>query len=314
MRILLTGCTSRQCNIISDKSNYYRTNIQALYRMLISLGHDVLWRFYYFDLKLKDFDLVIVCLSPPSSITSCFLYNALLALEHENVMLYFNDWNIRSIYNKSDSIFRRFVLNTQTLEIPSKYHKKIEYNYNRLFTEDFKCLFPTFEWGAHDILKNSYIKTFYTIDPSLFIDKFLPLTHDKSVKERAWVLSNLRLYQIPRRKWKIYQFSNDNFINENSLTEYYNKCYGNICVDQYHVGSGWWRCRYLISVYTKSVMYCNFIDGSAIGTDFTYNLEEIEQMTNEELLKVAESQSDQFLSCLKSKEYNLQKLQKIISK
>lgn len=325
-KVLLTGMTGLQT--ATNRRRDYISFIHTLPDMLEALGYIVYWGAVeeFITYKLSDFDLVLCGLSQWNSRVSAFAYNALLASCHSNVVYYIDDWQLKNIQITDKvlkNLFNDFMVETNKLHKPLtiKLKNTIQNAAEKLQRSKINLIAPTFNWGNPKLLLDKILYPdqyiLHTIDPSPFISLKQLRTKNKAKK---WVCSSLKDIRnssfIKKLKltWPIEYYYNKNYVSEKYLfDEVYSNNYGIISQKYYHAGSGWWRMRFLHSIYSNSILLADQLEVEDIGPAYILRPDTIELATDTQLVKIAANQRDQFLKHQLSKDETLDKFSNIIN-
>ena len=325
MKILMTGITSIQTNTRSTRSKRDYTSFPyALYKMLTELKHIVDYKPYNpsYD-KLNQYDLVICGLAPTSSRTSVYAYNAFLAMQHERILFYINDWQVKAAFSERimKDPFGDFVVGCNKLE-PSKLEKKIiQKQIDLFFSRKHDVLCQMFNWGDHNVVKEgTRIRNILAIDPTPCM--ILPEREYHDKKSKRWVSATLKDNDEKLAKlkltWPIVQYNKNNYLSEIDLiANEYPKYWGTVVLPYYHRGCGWFRGRYLHAIQSGSIVLAHNEEVAPITRTETYNpymltANEIEDMSSKQLTKLAHDQAEVFYSHVTTKKKTLEKLDDII--
>lgn len=317
MKTLLTGMTTLQSNGYKYGPKYdYISFTHLLYEMLHELQYDVEWRPFQIGDEHR-FDLILCGLSNMRSRICGDAYSILYAIEEAKMLCYVDDWQISGIFKFNvETLFDDFMMSNNKLNVykENKLQHIIQYGLNKLlFTTSYNILIPKFNFG--DINKLILGTTLYTsqlkcVDPSPFAEELQIEIPD--VKEKRWVCASLR----DRRnnyygyKWPIDFYFNRKYITENELvTNVYPKNWGIISPSYYHAGSGWWRMRFLHSIWSKSILCASDDEVKDLGNSYMFNIDEVENYSNIKLKELVKNQAQSFYKFLMNKKDTLELLE-----
>lgn len=324
-KVLLTGMTG--IHVAANRRRDYISFVYTLPMMLETLGytvhHGTIDNFSYN--KLSDYDLVLCGLSQWNSRISLYAYNALLASQHNNVIYYVDDWQLKNIQITDkilDRLFCDFMVETnKNINVTKiKIKKSIRNAAEDFQTKQINLLAPTFNWGNANLLLDKLVLpkqiVMHSIDPSPFIN--LKQIKSKN-KLKHWVCSSLKDIRnsafIKKQKltWPIEFYYNKNYVSEHFLfSNVYATNWGILAQKYYHAGSGWWRMRFLHSVYSNSILLAHNDEIKSIGDAYEVEPFTIENMSHNELHNLASRQREQFNSHQLSKKDTLEKFKQIL--
>ncbi len=324
-KVLITGMTHVQVN--ASRRSDYLTPVPLYNEMLKVLGYDVYWgTLNDCNIKLEDYDLVLCGLLHWRSRISGFAYNMLLASQHKNTVFFVDDWQLQGIQMTDkilDNLFDDFMMETNRAigELTKAIKNKIQKAAESFKLNKINLMVPTFNYGNPSLLVSKLERPeqyiLYPIDPSPFVD-LKQSTNDKKLKR--WVsaslkdISNSSYIKKLKLTWPIEYYHKKNPVSEHYLIDnVYPNNWGIVAQKYYHVGSGWWRPRYLHAIRSNSIMLACSEEVVYIGDAYMIRQDIIEQMSNKKLNCLAQQQREQFLSHQLSKEATLEKFNKIIN-
>lgn len=306
MKILMTGITSIQTNTRSTRSKRdYMSFPYVLHKMLVDLGHKVDFKPYDPSKdKLNQYDLVLCGLAPTSSRTSIYAYNALLAMQHDRVLFYINDWQVKAAFSERilKDPFGDFVAGCNKME-PSKLERKIiQKKIEWFFSRKHDVLCQMFNWGDHDLVKEgTRIRNVLAIDPTPCM--VLPKRKFFGRKQKGWVSATLKDNDEKLDKlglaWPIIQYNKNNYLSETDLiSNEYPKYWGSVVIPYYHRGCGWFRGRFLHTLNAGSIVLANSAEVYPMAprgqNPFIFDVSEVEKYSTNKLGDLAEAQNGAF--------------------
>lgn len=324
VKILMTGITSIQTNSRGPRSKRdYMSFPYVLYDMLVKLKHHVDFKPYNpsYD-KLNKYDLVICGLAPTSSRVSVYAYNAFLAMQHENVLFYINDWQVKAAFSERimKDPFGEFVAGCNKLSPSNVERKIIQKKIDWFFSHKHDVLCQMFNWGDHDKVKDGTpIRNVIAIDPTPCMT--LPKCTYNGKKAKSWVSATLKDNDKKLSKlnasWPIVEFNKNNYMSEKTLiSEEYPKHWGSIVLPYYHRGCGWFRGRFLHTLNAGSIVLANSAEVYPMtpkGTNpFIFDVEEVEVYTTKRLTDLAEAQNGAFYRYVWKAQDTLDRLNDIV--
>ena len=325
MKILMTGITSIQTNTRSTRSKRdYMSFPYVLHKMLLDLGHKVDFKPYDpSTVKLNAYDLVICGLAPTSSRTSVYAYNAFLAMQHEYVLFYINDWQVKAAFSERimKDPFGDFVVGCNKL-VPSRVERKIiQKQIDLFFSRKHDVLCQMFNWGDPDIVKEgTRIRNVLAIDPTPCMK--LPKRKYSGEKKKCWVSATLKDNDEKIAKyglsWPVIQYNKNNYLSETTLiTEEYPKYWGSLVLPYYHRGCGWFRGRFLHAIQSNSIVLAHPDEVKPMteyveDNPYIFDVEVIEKFNSEKLARLAREQRDVFYNHVDTVDNTLDKLNDII--
>ena len=321
MKILLTGITSIQTNSRSTRSKRdYMSFPYVLHKMLVALGHTVDFKVYEPSVdKLNRYNIVICGLAPTSSRTSVYAYNAFLAMQHEHVLFYINDWQVKAAFSPRIAAdpFNEFVVGCNKLE-PSKVERKIiQKKVNWFFERKHDVLCQMFNWGEHDLVKEgTRIRNVLAIDPTPCMTLPKRIYHGK--KQRAWVCATLKDYSdndkpmLRDLTWDVIHFNKNNYMSESTLiAAHYPRNWGVIALPYYHRGCGWFRGRYLHAIQSNCVLLAHRKEVEPMAYEnnpYVFDTDALENIRDPHIRQLADAQLETFYRYVDRKDNTLDKL------
>lgn len=323
MKILMTGFTPR--GVGSEKLLYsYMSNTSVIIKGLRAAGHEVTQRIVDVgDTTLtSNYDLAMVAVSVPQSLSSRYLFGALWAAEQfgvERTKFFVDDWLMHQLASQFESGLRdpekRFYsLNNRHCYDEAKKHTAIWVKwFRKLRYEPTQLLIPTFAWSKPRLLLPKLDKiqpvTFDPTpmalsDPEVFWGVKDEPHFDRppmAQRQRAWVLAAMRdikpWMSKQRFEWPVIKYGNkregEQILTEKELvSNVYTRHTGVIGAPYPGVaGGGGWRARYIHAAVTKSVLFLDSDEGRAAGGPYNLFRSVVEAMDATQLEDLAHQQS-----------------------
>jgi hypothetical protein len=148
-----------------------------------------------------------------------------------------------------------------------------------------------------------------------------------TTKERVWILAALN--NICEFKascgatWPIHDYgrfkgdrkcpSYGGKVHETELQNVYNRAWGILAPPYIHAGSGWWRVRYLMSAWARSVIVPP-VDDRILGSSYNVSIEDVENMRTDELVETAYQQRMDLLNVITPLNAALSQLESAINR
>lgn len=329
MKILMTGMTRRQANLVSSSSKQdYLTAPIIFYNILKKIeGVKVDWRPITYGEDLKAYDIVLIGLATPNSLSNIFLFQSLWATNYPH-LFFVDDFQVKGCFSRLDSynIFRDFTFGRQKLNVDERKNLmriptrvRIEKLAKNILNASH-LLAPMFEWGQHSLLlEGTPIMEggLEFIDPSPFVTNINDVNMSK--KERKWICPALYDYSDKLTRWNITwpvdYYHKKNYISEHELEKECVTAYGILSPKYSHAGSGWWRNRFNMAINTRSLLIAHQDEVKGLGKmyDTLRNLRQIENASTKQLNALVEGQRHEFFKNMESKKYNIQKMEGIVS-
>jgi len=326
-KILITGMTRRQANASTSRAKQdYLTAPIIFYNILKKIKwFKVEWRPIMYGEDLSSYDLILIGLSSPNSLSNIFLFQSMWATRYPH-LFFVDDFKVKGCFSGHDisNLYRDFTFVRQKL---SAEERKTVLRDKRYLMKEFALnidndvdalLAPLFEWGDHKLLiEDTPVENVYGIDPSPFI------TNNKIVmdkKERKWICPALYDYSDKLKRWKlswsVEYYHKKNYISEAELEKECDKAYGILSPKYSHAGSGWWRNRFNMAINTNSLLIAHHDEIKDLGDGMSYdvlsNIDVVESMSDVNLRKLILSQRETFLNKVKTKKYNIKKMENIV--
>jgi hypothetical protein len=318
-RALITGGTNKHIGHVT-KTNGYVSAIDLYKPMLVDLGYKVEHRAIDLYEDVSKYDLVLCGLGCLGSIINGYGYNTIHLMQFDNVMYYIDDWQVKPVFAslvnayKNDKLFTDFILAVNKANLSKSTKKRLMENLSQFLDSNPYILFPMFNcWGDRNIMHDHLSKTFdfrmLETDPSPFV-KLPQLKIDYLKKKKVWLCASLKRPKLPSKDnftWPIEYFNRkDGYVSEHDLfTDYYARYWGNISLKYPHVGSGYWRMRFMHSINSLSIIFTNEKEVEKLGNSFLTPLSVIEKSTSKDLRDIALLQKYVILDAQLSKEDTL---------
>ena len=327
MKVLLTGMTRRQANHVSTRSKQDYLSAPIIFYNIIKQIKNVKidWRPIVYGEDLSSYDLILIGLSAPNSLSNIFLFQSIWATQYPH-LFFVDDFKVKGAFGglDVDNLFRNFTFDRQKLNAEERVGLKRISNMKRIIqlsdniTEAESLLAPMFEWGDHSLLVEGTPikkKNLYYIDPSPFIT-FMRNEHRD--KERKWICPALYDYEDKLKRWKltwpVEYYHKKNYISESMLAKRCEKAYGILSPKYSHAGSGWWRNRFNMAINTNSLLIAHHDEVADLGSHYALleNIEDVENASNKTLRKMICDQRNVFFDLMRTKKHNIQKMESII--
>jgi len=299
------------------------SNTSVIIKVLKALGHEVDQRIVDVDEPLKDkYDIALVGIAVPQSLSSRFVYGALWAAEEfgpERTRFYVDDWLLGQLQGQLESALRnpekRFYSldNRHCYELARKKTDTWIKWFKFLSKAKYEVLIPAFKWAKPRILlpRLDNIKPVIfdptplaLIDPEVLCGSpgkidFEPLPPD--VRERKWTIAAMRDIQDWYKKqvfsWPVEVMGNkrqgQNIISERELLDLYCTRWGVVGAPYPLVtAGGGWRARFIHAAVTRSILYLDADEGRTAGPPYNLYRTQVEKASNDELLDIAMKQRD----------------------
>jgi len=323
MKILCTGFTQRAVNSVKLRYDYV-TSALILPAALQMLNHQVEHRAVTPGEDLSSYDLAVITVGPPKSLTARYLPGSAWAYHKcKRVLLAADDWSIEVAKANAESTVRcwdRFwpwyndkgKWNETDRELTLTMVKQL------IAGADHKMLTPMFWWGDHTILaKKTFPATFFAWDPTPLVKLPSSTTIIPKTRIRQWVLASLQGEpKLGSLTWPVLKVGNKRdgqaYIPEVEVLDLYRANWGVLCPPYKSAGSGWWRARYHWSASSRCVLWSHAIDRQYMGEMYQHNAQEYEGLSDEELAKMGQAQHDWFFANTASLQTTLNVLREVV--
>lgn len=323
----MTGFTPR--GVGSTKLLYsYMSNTAVITKTLIAAGHTIDHRIVDVEEPgLSDgYDVALVGIAVPQSLSSRFVYGALWAAEQfgpERTRFYVDDWLLHQFQGQLESALRnpekRFysLSNRHGYELAKK-HTDTWIKWFKFFSKaKYNLLIPAFPWAKPRLL----LPRLDNIQPVIFDPTPLALRDPQilcgsteevvlpSVKaddrEKRWTLAAMRdvsdWFKKQRFAWPVEQYGNKRqdqpIVTERELLDVYCKRWGVIGAPYPAVtAGGGWRARYIHAAVTKSILYLDPDEGRTAGQPYNLFRSKVENASTDELIQIALDQYNHLMN------------------
>jgi hypothetical protein len=319
MRILMTGFTPR--GVGSTKLLYeYMSNTAVIKKVLEMAGHEIDHRIVDVDEPdlPQKYDVAMVAVAVPQSLSSRYVYGALWAAEQfgvERTRLFVDDWLLHQFQSQLESGLKnpekRFYSldNRHCFKAAQKYTDTWIKWFKFLSRSRYNLLLPCFGGWARP---RRLLPRLDNVQPIIFDPTPLAWTdpevfwgvkddHTKlqpkpmSERKREWVLAAMRdvshWYKDQSFSWPVRQFGNKRqkheIVTEREL----------VIGAPYELvsGGGGWRARYIHAAYTNSILFLDPEEGKAAGEPYNLFRSIVEKSSNDELEAIALRQREHLL-------------------
>lgn len=316
MRVLATGMSPPQCGRPTQTGYEHVSDLWV--KALRAGGAQVEHRTVQAGEDLTGYDVVLVGLIPPNSIANRYLYTAFDVISRARrsgcgLVLYVDDWRFGQITHGV-----KVVKNNPTKRLFNNQMFKNLWNRDWAITPEGQVtivsvldalherpwpvtLVPAFTWGDHTKLPSLPAATVEVLDPSRFVrDYTIPVIDDDS-RRRAWIMGTFsdqrhwidslgltwEVDYVGTRRSK----AEGKALKEPELVASYGGSWGILGAPYDHVGSGWWRNRFVYAARANAIMLSDYREVASLGDDYYRHASEIEQMTTTQLRDAACAQS-----------------------
>jgi len=299
MNILVTGMTSLQVNPKRRPIRKIDVP-EAMVNGLEAMGHSVnwcRWSLTYNDAAMNYYDLAIIGLSYVQSWSGRYGLQALYAVEqlrrlNKPFVIFFDDWQIEKFYgeiawtrkNYKKQFYKKLgdgtLFHTETGGHDFRWVKKREKDI--LSAMDFLltdlsgsravALCPMYNFGKPELF-HGYLKmkpkNIYTIDPTPAVIDMTEIKRSAPARSNGWLLASLS----PQDKWAeglqldwpvtyvgAKKIGAPRLKTEEDVRELYKTHVGVLAPPYPHVGSGWFRSRFVYAALHHCVLYGHHLD------------------------------------------------------
>ena len=322
MHILCTGFSQRAVN--SQKLHYdYLTFSFILPTALRMLNHQVEHRAVTPGEDLSSFDLAIINVGPPKSLTARYLPGSAWAYwKAKRKLLACDDFSIEVALGNAQSTVKCWDRFWPWLNEKSKWNETDEeltlFMIKDLIkgTSDQAMIAPLFPWGNHSILK-TFPSKLIALDPTPLVKLPASTTIIPKTRQRQWVLASLQGEpKLGSLTWPVVKVGNKRdgqaYIPETEVLDLYRANWGVLCPPYKSAGSGWWRARYHWSASSRCVLWSHTTDRQYMGEAYQHNAQEYEGLSDEELAKMGQAQHDWFFANTASLQTTLNVLREVV--
>lgn len=329
MRILMTGSSVAQANMIK-KRPIVKLDVPAdIHRRLTALGHEVDWRPAEIGEDLAPaYDLLFAFPAPPGSSQAPYGLCTTWALwaayrDHVPTVFFFDDWKIRNVFNDYRSlaklrdapqkamktmggayIYRGDLERAVTLApCLSETCRMIE-SKDRDYFGSVVPVIPKYSgWGDKSLVEAITTFPVMEFDPSQTVFDVVDASTSIEVwpRSRKWFLASLsdQTHWLGKLKltWPVdmvgsIKLKNPRLKTEHDVFKEYGDRWGALAPPYYHDGSGWFRSRYVYSAYAGNVLLCGKGDGAQLSPEFVFNPHDVEGFDDARLQALARAQRD----------------------
>lgn len=327
MKILMTGFTPR--GVGSTRLLYsYMSNTSVILKTLRAAGHTIDHRTVDVDDHeiAKQYDVALIALAVPQSLSSRFVFGALWAAEmfQERARFFVDDWLLHQFASQLESALREpekrfYSLDNRHCYEAAKKHTDIWCKwYKKLLREKTRLLIPAFPWAKPRIL----LPKLPNIDPVIFdptplaftdSEVFWGSTTSMSVitpapmadRRKQWVLAAMRdvapWLKNNRFDWPIEKYGNKRqgepiLTEEELVRKVYTTSVGIIGAPYPVVtAGGGWRARYIHSAMTRSILFLDPQEGATAGQPYNLFRSVVEKASDDQLTDIAEAQREHLM-------------------
>ncbi len=321
MKILITGSTSPQASL--KTATRVPTFASLLYHHFVSQGVSVDFKepsVYTKSEELLEYDLVLVGIAPPTSLSANRTYPAFytggLALEQEKLVLFIDapepykiQASIKSCYLNVSDLQKKFYENRKFYDqfvtnqkIQERVYSFIEFLHTGVWPE---LLYPAFPWSADEFIKktlpNADKVTAVNLDSTLV--QVGRISADLSLEQNYWTCDSpktrwarrtSRTLSYPvvgarQRKWDL---------EETTLSRM--KSSIGTLVSLYRSDEVWWSPALAQSLGVGTPVVTDWRHSGVLGPEWSYLASSIEDMSNSERFDLAVAQRDFYLGHLNS--------------
>jgi hypothetical protein len=321
MKVLLTGCSAPQS---SQGLNTRLPTFSGLIRNSLSYsGHEVVWTTPSIDMSeeyLSQFDVVLVGLTPPTSLSSYRLYGALSVINRARKVTnvkYIVDapeprklWaGIRAIANNPEELVKDFYSKRSEYEkaISPANLSRIQEVILDLYENTWEqTLCPSFPWSKKEhvtkhipnisednldlLCLDSFLLTAVEDSSALYMksDSDYWSTNQKTV----WV-KNLE----KTLKNKVHPMASNKWSTNTSVLTNINKSIGSL-ISVYKNDEPWWSVNLSQSLYVNTPVVTDWKQTSYLGNSWSLLAHSLEDMSVGERLSIARKQKDDYIKVL----------------
>ena len=313
-RILITGFTAPQVGSLRTNGINHLPYVFA--DAARELGYDVEHRITVLGEDLKGYDAVIVFIMTLFSVTTSYALGALWALRtRPDAAIVVDDWQVDAMINRFEIAARRpdhYLC--QTLSATKRPGVDLIRKKGMLRSAIFSVVedlsktwephpvcAPVFPWG--DISKLQLPpKRPIAFDPPPMVMPRLPVIKPVADHHRLkrWVLASLfdqrSWLESQSFSWPVTVYGQEKHgyerLPENEVIDRYGVIWGMLSHPYEHVGSGWWRQRFLHATHAGNVVYGEEAELGPIGHGAHISLVEIERSSWRALRQLADHQRD----------------------
>jgi hypothetical protein len=321
MKVLLTGCSAPQS---SQGLNTRLPTFSGLVRNALSYaGHDVVWVTPSIDMSeeyLSQFDVVLVGLTPPTSLSSYRLYGALSVIDRarkvSNVK-YIVDapepyklWaGIRAIANNPDDLVKNFYSKRSEFDkaINPANLSRIQSVVSGLYESTWEqTLCPSLPWSKKENIIKHIPNILEDSLDLLCLDAFLlTAVEDSSAlymkSESNYWSTNQKTSWVKglekTLKNKIHPMASNKWATNTSILTNINKSIGSV-ISVYKNDEPWWSVNLSQSLYVNTPVVTDWKQTSYLGESWSMLAHNLEDMSVTERISVAVKQKNEYIKVL----------------
>jgi hypothetical protein len=321
MKVLLTGCSAPQS---SQGLNTRLPTFSGLVRNALSYaGHDVVWVTPSVDMSeeyLSQFDVVLVGLTPPTSLSSYRLYGALSVIDRarkvSNVK-YIVDapepyklWaGIRAIANNPDDLVKSFYSKRSEFDkaVNPANLSRIQSVVSDLYENTWEqTLCPSLPWSRKENIIKHIPNILEDSLDLLCLDSFLLTAVEDS--SALYMKSESNYWSTNQKtpwvkglektlKNKIHPMASNKWATNTSILTNINKSIGSV-ISVYKNEEPWWSVNLSQSLYVNTPVVTDWKQTSYLGESWSMLAHNLEDMSVGERLSIARKQKNDYIKVL----------------
>lgn len=329
-KVLLTGCSASQSS--SSLNERMPTFAGLLSSALIYAGHEVIWdspRFNWDEHDLADFDVVIVGLTPPTSVASYRLYGALSVIEiakRVTNVRYLVDapepnklWNgLRATANNPGDLVKDFYNKRPDFNKASqpKELDRLQSVVLDLFENEWeRTIVPAFPWFKPSHITN-YIPnlTEDSVEPICLDSVLLTAVKSSSLYMKSesdhWVYdSHTRWVKDLEKtiKHETRPMVSKKWSNNGETLSTINKSIGSI-IATYKNNDPWWSMNLSQSLFINTPVVTDWRHTSFVGPSWSVLAHQIEEMTPGQRSALAVDQKNSYIKVISSFDESIERV------
>jgi hypothetical protein len=329
MKILVTGSTASQ--VPSRRTESTPTFTRLLVKALTEGRHDVTWINPSVSLSkeyLGEFDSVIVGIAPPTSTAAHRIYGSLSVIHHaleiENLCLLLDApepkrvWaGIRAIYNNPENLTKEFYSKRQDYKTTSdadtlhRLQSSISFLYENRWPT---TLFPAFPWMSFPSVSTDIPNTNHENLVGLNFDSFLMSETRKDLAPYRlpsdhWVIDaqNTRWAKSiePTLSFPVFPVRQNKWENNESVESRIYNSLGSL-ISVYRLGHPWWSSILAQSLALATPVATDWQLSSMLGTEWSILPANIEDLSDMERVRLANSQKESYLNAVPSQKNSIE--------
>jgi hypothetical protein len=305
----------------------YGTVIDLFVRALRHAGVEVDHRVVDPEESLDDYDALWLGISPLHSMSSRYHFGALDALVRAKKMglprvYWIDDWQTHLLEAGYKTLLKT---PTRMIKDDKLHDTRYAIDWARekpehldITIEGMKILrhdpwpltfAPFYTWGDHMSVFKSLpqitSENLVTVDPSMYADAYEIRPLPDNQRDRQWVLgilsNQLEWAATLRTQWPLDLIGGrasraEQKMKESELIQHYSEKWGVLSPPYWHIGSGWWRNRFVYSAYAGCIIAGDPREGAPCSAAYTYPPEAVEDWSNEQLRQLADWQKRDLVS------------------